>query len=250
MGLNTLFYGLMNQKKFSQIDFSELKLVVSGGMALQKIVADRWYELTKTTIIEGYGLTEASPVIAINPVTVSSFSGSVGLPLPATEVAIRDANGDCLPLGQVGALWVRGPQVMKGYWQRDQETHEVIDSNGWLNTGDIARIDDRGMLYLVDRAKDIIIVSGFNVFPNEIERVLMSHPDVQEAAVVGVPCEATGEAVKAFIIPLKNGLLTEEIIAYCHQHLTHYKIPKYVEFKDDLPKSNVGKVLRRALREE
>jgi len=250
VGLNTLFNGLMRQYKFSRIDFSHLALVISGGMALQKPVADRWLHKTNSVIIEGYGLTEASPVVTINPLTTIGFTGSVGLPVPDTVVSIRDHQGQELAINKVGELWVKGPQVMQAYWQKPDETRMVLDDDGWLRTGDIARIDERGFVYIVDRKKDMIIVSGFNVYPNEVEEVIMSNPGVQEVAVIGMPSERTGEAVKAFIVRSDADLREDDVIAFCLQRLTKYKIPKYIEFRHSLPKSNVGKVLRRALRDQ
>ncbi len=249
VGLNTLFNGLMHQPNFKKIDFSELNLVISGGMALQKPVADRWYQQAGSVIIEGYGLTEASPVVAINPLTNTAFTGSVGMPVPSTEVQIRDKEKNELAMGGEGELWVRGPQVMRGYWKRLEATRDVIDADGWLRTGDIARLGDDGAIYIVDREKDMIIVSGFNVYPNEIEEVIMSNPGVKEVAVIGVPSDRTGESVKAFIVRTDKHLQEEDIVAFCLKRLTKYKIPKTIEFRHELPKSNVGKVLRRALRE-
>lgn len=249
MGLNTLFNGLMRQEDFKKINFSSLRLVISGGMALQQAVADRWQALTHTVIIEGYGLTETSPVVAINPVNSTlSFSGSVGLPAPLTEVSIRDSADQAVAVGEAGELWVRGPQVMQGYWHQPAETKAVLNAEGWLRTGDLARIDEKGMIYIVGRQKDMIIVSGFNVYPVEIESVLMLHPSVKEAAVVGTPSEKTGEAVTAFIVLQAEGPTAQDIIDFCKQHLTKYKIPTKIIFCTELPKSSVGKVLHRKLR--
>jgi len=248
VGLNTLFNGLMHHPKFKDIDFSNLNLVISGGMALQKTVADRWKEKTGSVIVEGYGLTEASPVVAINALSNGEFTGGVGYPIPSTDVQIRDKEDREVALGKKGELWVSGPQVMKGYWGREEATNDVIDSEGWLRTGDIAKIDDKGMVYIVDRKKDMIIVSGFNVYPNEIEEVIMSNPGVKEVAVIGVSSDRTGELVKAFIVRTDKNLQEEDIVAFCKKRLTKYKIPKVIEFRSELPKSNVGKVLRRALR--
>ena len=248
VGINTLFNGLLQQKQFSSVDFSHLKLVISGGMALQETVANQWQSQTGSVIVEGYGLTEASPVVTINAMTVERFTGSVGYPVPSTSISIRDEQDDEVAIGAVGELWVKGPQVMQGYWQRPEETRKVIQ-NGWLKTGDIARVDEKGRVFIVDRRKDMIIVSGFNVYPNEIEAVIMAHPKVAEVAVVGIPCSQSGEAVKAFITPRDADLTSDDIITFCRQKLTNYKIPKVIEFAKELPKSNVGKVLRRALRE-
>lgn len=249
VGLNTLFNGLLHQKKFSKIDFSHLQLVISGGMALQKPVADRWQEATGSVIIEGYGLTEASPVVSINPLNISKFTGSIGVPVPSTNISIRDKNKQEVPMGSPGELWVHGPQVMRGYWGKPKETENVLDEYGWLRTGDIAYVNEQGMIFIVDREKDMIIVSGFNVYPNEIEEVIMHHPGVREVAVVGVPSLKTGEAVKAFVVRSEEKLKEQDIIGFCQQRLTKYKIPKFIEFRSELPKSNVGKVLRRELRD-
>lgn len=251
VGLNTLFNGLLHHPNFSKADFSRLKLVIGGGMAIQKSVAEAWQKATGKVVIEGYGLTEASPVVSINPLDMKHYNGSIGLPVPETDVTIRDDEGNDLPIGKAGELCVKGPQVMKGYWHRDDETALVLDKNGWLRTGDIAKMDDRGFLFILDRKKDIILVSGFNVYPNEVEEVIVSHPGVQEAAVVGVPSEKSGEAVKAFVVKKnKNNALTEkEIMDFCRERLTGYKVPKQIEFCQHLPKSNVGKVMRRTLRD-
>lgn len=250
VGLNTLFNNLILHKSIQKVDFSRLKLTVSGGMALQSSVANDWQHLTGLPIVEGFGLTEASPVVTINPVTIKHFTGSVGLPIPSTEAAIIDAQGNHLPIGQEGELCVRGPQVMREYWGRLEATAEVIDDQGWLHTGDIARMDEKGFFYLVDRQKDMIVVSGFNVYPNEIEEVISSMPEVKEVAVIGIPSQKTGEAVKAFVVMNESDLSTDEVRRYCRERLTAYKVPKHIEFRYDLPKSNVGKVLRRALRDE
>lgn len=247
-GLNTLFNAMMNHPKIAKLDFSGLHYSVAGGMPTTHDVAERWEKLTGVPLIEGYGLTEASPVVSVNPLGSKHFNGSVGLPLPSTEVSIRDDNGQELSSGEIGELWVRGPQVMKGYWHRPDMTKEVIDSEGWLHTGDIARLDEKGFIYLVDRKKDMIIVSGFNVYPTEIEDVIAELPDVLEVAVVGVPDDQTGEAVKAFIVANEEGVDEDEITEHCRKFLTAYKIPHLFEFRDELPKSNVGKVLRKDLR--
>lgn len=249
IGLNTLFNALMHHPRFADINFSTLRLVIAGGMAMQKAVADEWQKRTGTVILEGYGLTEASPVVTINPVTMKSFTGSIGLPVPETEIAIRDDAGNDMPIGKAGELCVRGPQVMLGYWQKPEETALVLDKEGWLYTGDIVTMDERGFVYLLDRKKDMIIVSGFNVYPNEVEDAIASNPGVREVAVVGAPSEKSGEIVKAFVVRKDPTLTAEALIAYCRERLTAYKIPKQIEFRDELPKSNVGKVLRRALRE-
>lgn len=246
-GVNTLFNGLLNHPKFSEIDFSKLKLTLSGGSALQKSVALNWREKTKTRILEAYGLTEASPAVTINPMYLDEYNGSVGLPLPSTEISIRDENNHELAIEQCGELCIKGPQVMKGYWNAPDETSLVMTEDGFLRTGDIARIDNKGFIYLVDRKKDMIDISGFNVYPNEIEQIISQYPGVLEVGVVGVKGLNGKEQVKACIVKKDPNLNIEEILAFCHKHLTHYKVPKIVEFYDELPKTNVGKVLRRAL---
>lgn len=249
-GVNTLFNALLNHPKLHEIDFSKLKLALSGGMALQKSVALKWKEKTHTRVLEAYGLTETSPAVTINPMYLEDYNGSIGLPLPSTDLAIRDNEGkDVLP-GEAGELCVKGPQVMAGYWQRPDETALVFTPDGFLKTGDIARMDEKGYVYLVDRKKDMIDVSGFNVYPNEVEQVISMHPGVLEVGVVGVFDEESGERVKACIVKRDSNLTSEEIIAHCREHLTGYKIPKIVEFYDELPKTNVGKILRRALKTE
>lgn len=246
-GVNTLFNALLNHPQIKTVDFSSAKVSVAGAMALQDFVAKRWLEVTGTKVIEGYGLTEASPVVCCNPVDGSDERGSIGPPLPSTEVTLRDEDGKESSAGEPGELCVRGPQVMQGYWQRPEASADVI-KDGWLYTGDVAVMDEKGYFKIVDRKKDMILVSGFNVYPNEIEDVIASHPAVLEVAAVGVPHEKSGEAVKVFIV--KSGEISEEeVIAYCREEMTGYKVPKFVEFRDDLPKSNVGKILRRKLRE-
>lgn len=247
-GVNTLFNALMNHEDFGKMSFASLKISVAGAMALQRPVAERWQELTKTLLVEGYGLTEASPVVCCNPIVEGlDRIGTIGLPLPSTEVELWDENDKPVPVGEAGELCVRGPQVMKGYWQRPDETDEVL-KKGWLRTGDIAVMDKDGYFKIVDRKKDMILVSGFNVYPNEVEEVLVSHPAVLEAAVIGVPDEKSGEAVKAFVVK-KSEVSEKELIEHCRGQLTNYKVPKYVEFRKELPKTNVGKILRRALRD-
>ncbi len=250
VGLNTLFLSLLKHKDFTKIDFSSYKLTLTGGMPLQKEVAAQWQQVTKIKLIEGYGLTEASPLVSCSPVTKDAYNHSIGVPIPATEVEFRDDAGNVVPQGEVGELCVRGPQVMEGYWKKPEATSEVIDAVGWLKTGDIGYMDEKGYLYIVDRKKDMIIVSGFNVYPTEVEAVLASHPLIQEAAVIGVNCATSGEKIKAFIVTKGDGLTKDEIIKFCRERLTAYKVPKIIEFVDDLPKSNVGKVLRRSLREQ
>ncbi|QUM89270.1 long-chain-fatty-acid--CoA ligase FadD [Moritella sp. 36] len=248
-GVNTLFNALVNDETFAKIDFSALKLSVGGGMAVQRSVADKWKKITGNHLLEGYGLTECSPLVTVNPYDLHEYNGSIGLPVSSTDVRIIDEDGGVLTKpGAVGEMQVRGPQVMQGYWQRPQETAEVITADGWLNTGDIARMDEDGFFYIVDRKKDMILVSGFNVFPNEIEDVLTLNDNILEAAAIGVPHESSGETVKIFVVK-KGEISKEEIVAHCREHLTAYKIPRIIEFRDELPKSNVGKILRRELRD-
>lgn len=247
-GVNTLFNGLMNTPGFEQLDFSNLKLTLGGGMAVQQAVAERWQKITGTPLLEAYGLTETSPAVCINPLNLTEYNGSIGLPVPSTEVSIQDEIGKILPQGQSGELCVRGPQVMKGYWQRDDETAKVMTKDGWLKTGDVAKMDSSGFFRIVDRLKDMILVSGFNVFPNEIEGVIAGHKGVLEVGVIGEPDDKCGEVVKAVIVKKDPGLTSEQIIAHCRENLTGYKVPKIIEFRTELPKTNVGKILRRALR--
>jgi len=248
-GVNTLFAGLMNAAGFDQVDFSKLRLTLGGGMAVQRAVAERWKKVTGCTLAEAYGLTETCPAVCINPLDIAEYNGSIGLPIPSTDIAIRDDDGNDLALGEIGELCVRGPQVMKGYWNRPEETAQVLSPDGWLRTGDIARIDDKGFVYIVDRKKDMILVSGFNVYPNEIEDVVAQMPGVLEVAAVGVPDEKSGEAVKIVVVR-KDPTLTEDAIrAHCKANLTGYKLPRYIEFRESLPKTNVGKILRRELRD-
>ena len=250
IGVNTLFNGMVNQPDFATVDFSNLRLTLGGGMATQKAVAEKWKKITGTPIVEAYGLTEASPGVCCNPLNIEAYSGGIGLPVPSTEVELRDADGKEVPVGQPGELWVRGPQVMKGYWNRPEETAKTIDARGFLETGDIAVMDEKGWLKLVDRKKDLIVVSGFNVYPNEIEEVVSHNDKVMEVACIGVPNEKTGEALKVFVVKKDPSLTKEELIAFCRSELTAYKVPKDIEFRDELPKSNVGKILRRELREQ
>ena len=250
IGVNTLFNGMVNQPDFATVDFSNLRLTLGGGMATQKAVAEKWKKITGTPIVEAYGLTEASPGVCCNPLNIEAYSGGIGLPVPSTEVELRDADGKEVPVGQPGELWVRGPQVMKGYWNRPEETAKTIDARGFLETGDIAVMDEKGWLKLVDRKKDLIVVSGFNVYPNEIEEVISHNDKVMEVACIGVPNEKTGEALKVFVVKKDPSLTKEELIEFCRTELTAYKVPKDIEFRDELPKSNVGKILRRELREQ
>ncbi|CAI08810.1 long-chain-fatty-acid--CoA ligase [Aromatoleum aromaticum] len=248
-GVNTLFNALLNNPDFAKLDFSRLHIALGGGMAVQQQVADRWRRITGQPLIEAYGLTETSPAVTINPLDLPAFNHSIGLPVSSTEVSIRGDDGSEMPLGQPGELCVRGPQVMREYWNRPEDTAHVFTPDGFLRTGDIATIDEKGFVRIVDRKKDMILVSGFNVFPNEIEDVVASHPSVLEVAAVGVPDERTGEAVKVFIVRKDPSLTREMIIAHCRKSLTAYKIPHLVEFRDELPKTNVGKILRRLLRD-
>ncbi len=247
--VNTLFNGLIHDKDFAGIDFSALRFAVGGGAAVQRAVAQRWQQITNTPLVEGYGLTECSPTVTVNPLDLKEFSGSIGLPVPSTEVSIRDIEGRELGIGEAGELCVKGPQVMQGYWQRPKETADVMTADGFLRTGDVAMMDERGFLKIVDRLKDMILVSGFNVYPNEIEEVVMLHPDVYEVAAVGKSSPVTGEMVKIFVVKKRPELTQEQLLAHCRENLTAYKVPREVEFLDELPKSNVGKILRRQLRE-
>ena len=250
IGVNTLFNAMVNRPDFAEVDFSGLKLTLGGGMATQKAVAEKWKNITGTPIVEAYGLTEASPGVCCNPLNIPAYTGSIGLPVPSTEVELRDADGKLVAQGMPGEMWVKGPQVMQGYWQRPQDTAKTIDARGFLETGDIAVMDEKGWFKLVDRKKDLIVVSGFNVYPNEIEEVVAHHAKVLEVACIGVASEKTGEALKLFVVKKDASLTREELIAYCRQELTAYKVPKDIEFRDELPKSTVGKILRRELREE
>ncbi len=247
-GVNTLFNGLLNTPGFSDIDFSQLKLVLGGGMAVQESVAKEWKEVTGLPLVEAYGLTETSPAATINPTDSTEFSGNIGLPISSTEACVKDDKGNKQVFDEPGELCIRGPQVMQGYWNRPEDTAEVMDDEGWLHTGDIAIINKDGFIKLVDRLKDMIIVSGFNVYPNEIENVVAAHPKVLELGAIGVPHEKSGEAVKIFVVKKDKSLTEEELMEYCYKEMTRYKCPKYVQFVDDLPKSNVGKVLRKDLR--
>ena len=249
-GVNTLFNALLNNPDFARLDFSRLNLAIGGGMAVQRAVAERWKSLTGKPLIEAYGLTETSPAAIANPLDIQDFTGAIGLPLPATDIAIRDDDGRDLPLGEAGELCLKGPQVMAGYWMRPDETAKVMAADGFLRTGDIARVDERGYVFVVDRKKDMINVSGFNVYPNEIEEVLMTHPGVMEVGAVGVPDPKTGEAVKVVVVRKDKALTAADLVAWSRQYLTGYKIPHHVEFRDALPKTNVGKILRRELRDE
>ena len=249
-GVNTLFNGLLNTPGFDQIDFSHLKMTLGGGMAVQRAVAERWKKITGVTLVEAYGLTETSPAACINPTDLADYNGALGLPIPSTDVCLKDDDGNTMTvLGEVGELCIKGPQVMKGYWQRPEETANVIDSDGWLHTGDLAKMDANGFFYIVDRKKDMILVSGFNVYPNEVEDVIAGLEGVLEVAAIGVPDDKSGEAVKVFIVKKDPALTAEQVKAYCRDNLTGYKQPRFVEFRNDLPKTNVGKILRKELRD-
>ena len=249
-GVNTLFNGLLHAPGFDQLDFSRLKLALGGGMAVQRAVAEQWKKVTGRPIVEAYGLTETSPAACINPLDLKDYNGSIGMPIPSTELSVRDDDGKELKLEEVGELCFKGPQVMAGYWNQPEETAKVLAKDGWLRTGDVGRVDKNGFVFIVDRKKDMILVSGFNVYPNEVEDVVMMHPGVRECAAVGVQDEHSGEAVKIFVVRKDPNLTAQEIIAHCHKYLTGYKVPKHVEFRTDLPKTNVGKILRRELRDK
>ncbi len=249
-GVNTLFNAMLNNEAFCALDFSRLKVTLGGGMAVQRAVAEKWKRVTGKPLVEAYGLTETSPAVTINPLDIAEYTGAIGLPISSTEVALRDEAGRDVPIGERGELCVRGPQVMKGYFNRPDETAKVMTADGFLMTGDIAVMDERGFVRIVDRKKDMILVSGFNVYPNEVEDVVAHHPGVLEAAAVGVPHEKSGEAVKIFVVKKDPALTPEALIAHCREHLTGYKVPSAVEFRNELPKTNVGKILRRELRDE
>jgi long-chain acyl-CoA synthetase len=249
-GVNTLYNALATSPGIEQVNFSEVSLCVSGGMATQVAVAKRWKEITGKPIIEGYGLSETSPVVCVNPLDLAEFSGTIGYPLPSTEVSIRDPDNKVVPTGERGELCVKGPQVMAGYWQRPDETARVMTPDGYFRTGDAAVMLEDGQVKIVDRLKDMILVSGFNVYPNEVEDVLTRHPKVLEAAVIGLPDDQAGEMVAAYVVPRDKSLTEEELRRFCRESLTPYKVPRRVEFRETLPKTNVGKVLRRAIRDE
>ena len=247
--VNTLYNALLNHPDFDKVDWSMLKVAYGGGMAVQKAVAEKWRERTGAPILEGYGLSETAPVLTCNPGTNTAYNGSIGLPVPSTIISIRDDAGKELPLGEVGEICAKGPQVMAGYWQRPEETAKVMTSDGFFRTGDIGRIDEKGYVYIVDRKKDMVNVSGFNVYPNEVEGVMAMHPGVLECAVIGVPDAASGEAVKLFVVKKDPNLTEQDLLKFAAEQLTGYKKPKFIEFRSDLPKTNVGKILRRELRE-
>ncbi|WP_057830643.1 long-chain-fatty-acid--CoA ligase FadD [Colwellia sp. TT2012] len=246
-GVNTLFNGLLNTPGFKDLDFSKLKMTLGGGMAVQRPVAERWQEVTGTRLLEGYGLTECAPMVTLSPHNLPAYDGSIGLPAPSTDVKIMREDGSDADIGESGEMWVKGPQVMLGYYQQQAATDEIL-KDGWLATGDIACMDERGFFNIVDRKKDMIIVSGFNVYPNEIEEVLAMHEGVLESAAIGVPNEVSGEIVKIFVVKKSDDLTEESLIKHCRENLTNYKVPKLVEFRKELPKTNVGKILRRELR--
>ncbi len=248
-GVNTLFNSLLNTPGFSDIDFSTVHLALGGGMAVQRAVAERWKAVTGVTLVEAYGLTETSPACCMNPLDLPDYNGAIGLPIPSTDCVLKDEEGRVVGPGEVGELCVKGPQVMAGYWQRQDETAKVIDADGWLHTGDMAKVDAQGFFFIVDRKKDMILVSGFNVYPNEIEDVIAMMPGVLEVAAVGVPDEKSGESVKVVIVRKDPNLTAEQVKAFCRENLTAYKHPRVVEFRNELPKSNVGKILRRELRD-
>ena len=248
-GVNTLFNGLLNTPGFAELDFSSLKMSLGGGMAVQRPVAEKWQAVTKTKLMEGYGLTECAPLVTVSPYDLEGYNGSIGLPAPSTDIKLMLENGEEAAKGEPGELWVKGPQVMQGYYNRPDATAECL-KDGWFATGDIATYDDEGFFYIVDRKKDMIIVSGFNVFPNEIEEVVAMHDGVLEVAAIGIPHEVSGEQVKVFVVKKDQSLTEKDIIKHCRDNLTNYKVPKLVEFRDELPKTNVGKILRRALKDE
>jgi long-chain acyl-CoA synthetase len=249
-GVNTLFNALLNQPDFAKLDFSSLRISLGGGMAVVKAVAERWKQVTGCTLVEAYGLSETSPAATINPIDLRAYNGAIGLPIPSTDVSIRGDDGKEVALGEPGEICIRGPQVMAGYWQRPEETAKVMTADGYFTTGDIGVMDEQGYVRVVDRKKDMILVSGFNVYPNEVEAVVMSHPGVLECAAIGVPDANSGEAVKLFVVRKDPALTEADVRRYCEENLTGYKRPKRIEFRDELPKTNVGKILRRMLRDE
>ena len=249
-GVNTLFNGLLNTPGFAELDFSNLRMTLGGGMAVQRAVAENWKKVTGVPLIEAYGLTETSPAACINPMDLEDYNGAIGLPISSTECRVIDEEGNPQPVGETGELCVKGPQVMKGYWNRPEETAKVLDDEGWLRTGDMAKMDEKGFFFIVDRKKDMILVSGFNVYPNEIEDVVAEHPKVLEVGAIGAPDEKSGEVVKVVVVRKDDSLTVKELRDHCRKELTGYKVPKYVEFVDELPKTNVGKILRRELRDQ
>lgn len=249
-GVNTLFNGLLNTPGFADLDFSNLRMTLGGGMAVQRAVAEKWKQVTGVPLIEAYGLTETSPAANINPMNMKDYNGAIGLPISSTECRVIDEEGNPQAVGETGELCVKGPQVMKGYWKRPEETAKVLGDDGWLRTGDMAKMDEKGYFFIVDRKKDMILVSGFNVYPNEIEDIVAGHPKVLEVGAIGAPDEKSGEVVKVVVVRKDNSLTVKELRDHCRKELTGYKVPKYVEFVDELPKTNVGKILRRELRDQ
>lgn len=249
-GVNTLYNGLLNNEEFKKLDFSSLKVALGGGMAVQKAVAERWRNVTGKPLVEAYGLTETSPAACINPMTLKEYNGYIGVPIPSTDVEIKDDNGKTLPLGEIGEICIRGPQVMAGYYNRPEETAKVMTDDGFFKTGDLGFMTEEGYIKIVDRKKDMILVSGFNVYPNEVEDVVIQHPKVLEVAAIGIPNEKSGEEVKIFVVKKDESLTSEELLKFCRESLTSYKMPRSVEFRTELPKSNVGKILRKDLRSE
>jgi len=248
-GVNTLFNGLLHTPEFSDVDFSKLKLTLGGGMAVQKSVAEQWKKVTGVTLLEAYGLTETSPAACINPMTLEHYNGKIGLPIPSTDICIKDDDNQVLATGETGEICIKGPQVTQGYYNRPEETAQVFDNDGWFHTGDIGYMDEKGYFQIVDRKKDMIIVSGFNVYPNEIEAVIACHPDIIEVGVIGMPDDKSGEVVMAIVVCSNTQISTEDIQTHCELSLTRYKIPKRIEFVSEIPKTNVGKILRRELRD-
>lgn len=249
-GVNTLFNGLLNNDEFRKLDFSSLRLTLGGGMAVQKAVAERWKATTGKPLIEAYGLTETSPAACINPMTLKEYNGYIGVPIPSTDVEIKDDNNKTVPLGEIGEICIKGPQVMEGYYNRPEETAKVMTNDGYFKTGDLGFMTEEGYIKIVDRKKDMILVSGFNVYPNELEDVIVQHPKVLECAAIGVPDEKSGEVVKIFVVKKDDSLTSDELMKFCRENLTSYKVPKSIEFRKELPKSNVGKILRKDLRAE
>ena len=249
-GVNTLFNGLLNTPGFKDVDFSNLKLALGGGMAVQRAVAEHWKNVTGAPLLEAYGLTETSPAACINPLNLKDFNGKIGLPIPSTDCSIQDDDWNELPIGETGEICIRGPQVMQGYWKRPKDTSEVLSADGWLHTGDIGFMDEKGYVQIVDRKKDMILVSGFNVYPNEVENVIAHHPGVLEVGVIGMPDEKSGETVAAVVVRSDPSLTEDALIEYCKEDLTNYKRPRYIFFAEELPKTNVGKILRRELRDK
>jgi long-chain acyl-CoA synthetase len=249
-GVNTLFAGLLNTPGFAELDFSGLRLTIGGGMAVQEAIARQWKAVTGKIITQAYGLTETSPAAISNPLYIEEFNGSIGVPIPSTEAMICDDDGKELGVGEIGEICIRGPQIMEGYWQQPEETRKVMLPGGWFRTGDVGRMDEKGFFYIEDRKKDMILVSGFNVYPNEIEGVAVEMDGILEAAAVGVADEKSGEAIKLFVVRSDPSVTQEQVLAHCRENLTGYKMPREIEFRDELPKTNVGKILRRALRDE